>query len=90
MLLQVTLTVSEAKRTIGALGAEGSTTMVVEGEKEARKVIFDHVREIKRPDSEQGRETLAECEPWCEGCAEDPACIYSKATATILGGDPDV
>lgn len=62
----------------GVSGAEGSTTMVVEGKKEAVKVIFDHVQEVKRLDSEEDKEELDECEPGCEGCAEDLGCIYGK------------
>ncbi len=74
----------------GVCGAEGSTTMVVEGDKESLRSIYKIISEIKHVDKLAGPEVLEECKPGNDWCEEDLGCIYSKGTRALLGGDSHV
>jgi len=70
----------------GVCGAEGSTTMVVEGEKKSLRSIYKIISAIKKAEKAAGPAVLGECKPENEGCAEDLGCIYGKGTRSLLGG----
>lgn len=74
----------------GICGAEGATTMVVEGEKSAVKEIFRHIEEVKALSTGAAEESLEECARGASGCQEDLACIYRNPARSSLWGDADV
>jgi len=74
----------------GVCGAEGSTTIVLEGDKEALRSIYETITEIKRIDKAAGVEVFDECKPGNEWCEEDLGCIYGKGTISLLGGSSNV
>ena len=62
----------------GILGAEGSTTLVIEGkEKEIRK-IFKIIKSTRNSKTSGIRETLLECRPGVERCKNHIGCIYKR------------
>lgn len=65
-----------AKGGIG--GAEGATTMVVEGREEEVKKIFNLVKSIKGSVHSGSEKSIEECINFGAGCKEDLACIYRK------------
>lgn len=74
----------------GVCGAEGSTTMIVEGEKESIRSIYKQISEVKHAEKLAGPEVLEECKPGNECCTEDLGCIYGKKTRSLLEGDSHV
>lgn len=62
----------------GICGGEGATTMVVEGEKDQIKKIYEHVMNIKGISTSGSMESLVECFRVGLGCKDDLACIYRK------------
>ena len=62
----------------GIFGAEGATTMVVDGDKEEVEKIFHIVRSVKGKGVSGVRETLETCEPGQDKCKLHRACIYKK------------
>lgn len=63
----------------GINGAEGATTMAVEGEKGEIKKIIEHLQSIKGAKTSGTTESLMECKPGGSGCAEHLACIYNHS-----------
>ena len=62
----------------GILGAEGATTMLIEGEKEEVEKVFQIVTSIKGENVSGIRESLLECAVPHEKCKLHRACIYKK------------
>jgi hypothetical protein len=62
----------------GICGAEGATTMVVEGEKREIKKIYDLVKNIKGVSTSGSEKSLKECIKAGYGCSDDLACIYKN------------
>ncbi len=58
----------------GISGAEGATTMVVDGDKSALKTVFEHVKAVKERFGTTC--SIEECAPGSDGCHEDLACVY--------------
>lgn len=71
----------------GICGAEGATTMVVEGKKSAVKEIFKHVEEVKGASTSGAPESLTECTQGGIGCREDLGCIYKTPVKPSFWGD---
>ncbi len=71
---------AEVKATVigagGIMGAEGATTLVVEGEREEVQKIFAWVQEIKGAPLSGDPDSMAECGPGNPACPRHPACIY--------------
>ena len=62
----------------GIFGAEGSTTLVVEGEKEEVQKILEITQSIKGAQVSGSPKSLIECERASSQCQEHMACIYRK------------
>ncbi len=60
----------------GIQGAEGSTTMVVEGEDSEVERIYNLVASIKGAQTSGNVESLIECERGCPQCKRHIACVY--------------
>lgn len=64
----------------GICGAEGSTTMVVEGEKMEIKKIYNLVKSVKNVPTSGSEKSFEECVTAGYGCSDDLACIYKNRT----------
>lgn len=62
----------------GILGAEGATTMVVEGDDGEIRKLLEMVKEVKGAGVSGSPGTLEECERGSPGCKEHLACVYRK------------
>lgn len=62
----------------GIFGAEGATTMIIEGNKGEVEKAFQTISSIKGEKVSGIRESLAECVPPHEKCKLHRACIYKK------------
>ena len=62
----------------GILGAEGATTMIVEGDKEEVEKIFQIILSVKGAEVSGVPESLLECTPPNEECKLHWSCIYKK------------
>jgi hypothetical protein len=62
----------------GIHGAEGSTTLVIDGSETEVERILDTVTEIKGTETSGTPESLVECEGGCPQCARHLACIYKN------------
>jgi hypothetical protein len=62
----------------GISGAEGSTTMILEGRREEVEKAFDFVTSVKGMEVSGEKESLPECEPPNERCELHRACIYKR------------
>jgi hypothetical protein len=62
----------------GIFGAEGATTMIIEGDKAEVKKIFRIISSIKRAEVSGLQESLPECKPPHEKCKLHWACIYKR------------
>ena len=62
----------------GIFGAEGSTTMVIEGRREEVEKAFEIASAIKGMGVSGEKESLPECEPENERCKLHRACIYKR------------
>jgi hypothetical protein len=62
----------------GIYGAEGSTTLVIEGIDSEAERILDIVMGIKGTETSGTPESLVECEGGCPQCARHLACIYKN------------
>lgn len=64
----------------GIMGAEGATTLVVEGESPEVRKIFALVEEVKGATVSGAVDSMAECEPGTPRCLRSPclACMYRK------------
>ena len=60
----------------GIFGAEGATTMIIEGEKEEVEKVFQIIASIKGEKVSGIQESLIECEFPNERCKLHPTCIY--------------
>lgn len=65
----------------GISGAEGSTTMVIEGRRKEVEKAFEIAASIKGADVSGNKESLPECEPPNERCEFHRACIYKRDRA---------
>jgi phage gpG-like protein len=63
----------------GVHGAEGATTLVVEGTADDVRRTFSIVQGIKGTALSGDRETMTECHPGTPGCARHLGCIYLNA-----------
>lgn len=74
---------SEVKATIigkgGILGAEGSVTLVVEGNRDEVEKIVEIVKSIKGASTKGTVESLSECKGYPECKSRHPVCIYGKS-----------
>jgi len=66
----------------GISGAEGATTMVIEGDSENVKKALKIVETVKGAKTSGLEKSLAECEVGSEACKIHLACIYSEAGKT--------
>lgn len=64
----------------GILGAEGATTMIIEGNKEEVEKVFQIVLSVKGAEVSGIAESLLECTPPHEECKLHRSCIYKKKT----------
>lgn len=62
----------------GIFGAEGATTMIIEGEKEEVEKVFQIISSIKGEKASGIKESLTECQAPSERCKLHWACIYKK------------
>jgi hypothetical protein len=62
----------------GILGAEGATTMIIEGNEEEVDKVFQTVLSVKGTDVSGIEESLRECSPPNEHCKLHRSCIYKK------------
>jgi hypothetical protein len=62
----------------GVFGAEGATTLLIEGEHEEVQTMFEMVRAIKGADISGRAESLAECSFPHDKCKNHAACIYKQ------------
>jgi hypothetical protein len=73
-------TLAEVNATVigagGLQGAEGSTTLVVNGEDTEVEKVFGIVMAVKGSQTSGTNESLIECEGGCPQCARHLACIY--------------
>jgi hypothetical protein len=60
----------------GVFGAEGATTMIVEGAPGQVEAILDLVLSLSDAETSGTAESLVECEGGCPQCARHLACIY--------------
>jgi len=67
----------------GIRGAEGSTTMVVDGSKAKVEKVFKTILDIKGAETSGTPESLAECEGGCPQCARHLACIYRAEIVSV-------
>jgi hypothetical protein len=63
----------------GIFGAEGATTMIIEGEKEEVEKVFQIIASIKGEKVSGIQESLIECEFPNERCKLHPTCIYKRS-----------
>ncbi len=63
----------------GIFGAEGATTMIIEGEKEEVEKVFQILSSIKGAGVSGIQESLMECEFPSARCKLHPSCIYKKS-----------
>jgi len=63
----------------GVTGAEGSTTVVVEGSRPEVEKVRNIYESIKNKGVSGSPESLEECEPGCDSCKMHRACIYKKS-----------
>ena len=63
----------------GILGAEGATTMIIEGEEEEVKEVFQILSSIKGEKVSGIPESLVECQAPSERCKFHRTCIYKKS-----------
>lgn len=68
----------------GIFGAEGSTTLLVEGKKAEVEKIFELSLSIKGGEVSGCRPSLGECQPPIEKCKVHRACIYKKTARKAL------
>ena len=66
----------------GLGGAEGASTLVIDGEKEDVERIFQIVESVKSATVSGIRQTLANCEAPQRNCALHHGCIYKKRAAS--------
>lgn len=64
----------------GIDGAEGATTFIIEGRRNAVEKAFDHVLSVKGKGISGCRSSLEACEGASEKCKNHRACIYKKKT----------
>ncbi len=62
----------------GILGAEGSTTMIAEGEPDEVRKLLEIVKSVKGAQVSGAADSLIECERPSPGCREHLACIYKN------------
>jgi len=62
----------------GILGAEGATTMLIEGEDEDVQAVFETVSNIKGAGVSGKTESLTECDFPHDKCKNHAACIYKR------------
>ena len=74
----------------GICGAEGSTTMVVEGDKSQIYKIYKYVESVKGFTTCGIKASLEECERGSMGCKEELACIYKKPIKPNFWSDSNV
>jgi hypothetical protein len=70
----------------GISGAEGATTLVIDGPREHVSRIERLIEIIKGSTVSGIPETLADCEAPCQSCASHLACTYKKALKNDKGG----
>jgi hypothetical protein len=63
------------------MGAEGATTMIVEGPQDEVEKIFNIIKSIKGSGVSGSPRSLVECERGSPGCKEDLACAYRAGLA---------
>ncbi|MEM2340052.1 MAG: DUF1177 family protein [Candidatus Bathyarchaeia archaeon] len=63
----------------GISGAEGSTTLVVEGEREEVEKILRVIESIKGAKTSGAGPSLEECEPWMGNCCDHISCLYIRS-----------
>ena len=63
----------------GIFGAEGATTMIIDGEKEELEKVFQIILSIKGEKVSGIEESLIECQAPSERCKLHRACIYKKS-----------
>jgi hypothetical protein len=63
----------------GILGAEGGTTMIVEGDQREVQKVFQIISSVKGAEVSGLQESLPECMPPHEKCKLHRACLYKKA-----------
>jgi len=68
----------------GICGAEGATTMVVEGDKSEVKKIFDIINNVKGSMHSGSGKSMLECIKSGPGCGDDLACIYKKGSLLLF------
>lgn len=71
----------------GVCGAEGATTLVVEGEKNALGAVYNYVQLLKGSKSRNTNEDLNECVPGSYSCKEDLACIYKSPVKSFFNNN---
>ena len=71
----------------GVFGAEGATTMVVDGPAEQVQAILDLVLSLRDVETSGTAESLVECEGGCPQCARHLACIYKLNPKKKEGGN---
>ncbi|MEW6624776.1 MAG: hypothetical protein AB1420_16900 [Bacillota bacterium] len=80
--------IAEVKCTVigkgGICGAEGSTTLVAEGDKKEVKKIYDLIKNIKGSIHSGSEKSMMECVKSGPGCGDDLACIYKKGSLLIF------
>lgn len=62
----------------GILGAEGATTLVIEGQSQEVHKIVDLVKTIKGSIISGSPKSLIECERGSIGCKDDMGCMYKR------------
>lgn len=65
----------------GIFGAEGSTTMLIEGEKGEVEKVFKIISSVKGEEISGFQESLQECIPPHENCKIHRACLYKRKKA---------
>lgn len=60
----------------GIHGAEGSTTIVIEGDESEVEKVFEMIMKVKGTSTSGTDESMRECEGGCPQCARHRACIY--------------
>ncbi|MEM2988414.1 MAG: hypothetical protein QXU06_00660 [Candidatus Bathyarchaeia archaeon] len=76
----------------GISGAEGSTTFVVEGEREEVEKILMVLESIKGAKTSGAGPSLEECEPWMGNCGDHFSCLYIRSRVnggSLEGGKGD-
>jgi hypothetical protein len=62
----------------GISGAEGATTMLIEGKREDVETAFEIVRSVKGAEVSGEKASLPECDPLDERCKNHRGCVYKK------------